>query len=89
MSLLRQQPRKQENNEVNPYLTAVELAGLIGCRPNSFSCMRRWLAKNDWPFSVTISGFPSVSRTYHNSRMHGQVLPGGPAEYEPNMAAFS
>ncbi|SMP71729.1 DUF4224 domain-containing protein [Noviherbaspirillum suwonense] len=74
---------------MNPYLTAGELAGLIGCRPNSFSCMRRWLTKNEWPFSVTITGFPSVSRAYHDSRMQGQLVPAGQAEYEPNMAAFS
>jgi len=51
--------------------------------------MRRWLAKNKWPFSVTITRFTSVSRAYHDSRMHGHAVPAGPAEYEPNMAAFS
>lgn len=74
---------------MNPYLTAGELASLIGCRPNSYSCMRRWLTRNEWPFSVTITGFPSVSRAYHDARMHGHTAAPSQSEYEPNMAAFS
>jgi hypothetical protein len=62
---------KQEFEQVNPYLTADELAGLIGCRPSSYSCMRHWLTKNAWPFSMTITKFPSVSWAHHGLRMHG------------------
>lgn len=31
------------------YLTAAELAELIGCAPTSFACMRRYLARNHEP----------------------------------------
>jgi hypothetical protein len=65
---------------VNPYLTADELAGLIGCCPNSYSCMRHWLTKNEWPFSMTITGFSSVSRAYHGLRVHCQAQPAAPVE---------
>jgi hypothetical protein len=53
------------------YLAANELASLIGCEPNSFSCMCRWLKKGDWPFERNIRGFPQVSREYHDARMRG------------------
>ncbi|AYR23043.1 hypothetical protein RC54_04055 [Herbaspirillum rubrisubalbicans] len=34
---------------ISEYLTAAELASLIGCRPTSIACMKCWLAKNGWP----------------------------------------
>ena len=46
---------------MSTYLTADELAELIGCAPTSFACMRRYLARNNWPFEPNIRGFPQVS----------------------------
>lgn len=43
---------------MNRYLTAAELAELIGCAPTSFACMRRYLTRNNWPFEPNIRGFP-------------------------------
>lgn len=71
------------------YLTATELAELIGCKQNSYSCMVRWLKSNGWPFVVKISGFPSVSRAYHDAHMSGTVI--GESEKkdtEPNFDAL-
>ena len=57
------------------YLSATELANLVGCRTNSYACMRRWLTKNSWPFVVNLRGFPNVSRLYHDARMSGALVP--------------
>jgi hypothetical protein len=40
------------------YLTADELAELIGCAPTSFACMRRYLERHSWPFEPNLRGFP-------------------------------
>ena len=53
------------------YLSATQLAELIGCAKNSFACMRRWLDRNGWPYVKSISGFPKVSVSYHDARMNG------------------
>ena len=69
------------------YLSAEQLANLIGCRKNSFNCMKRWLDRNGWPYVVTISGFPKVSLAYHDARMIGEVR-SQTAEIEPNFGAL-
>ena len=75
---------------MNTYLTAAELAELIGCAPTSFACMRRYLARNNWPFEPNIRGFPQVSRAYHAARMNGQAI--APAaqgqDAEPDFSMF-
>lgn len=60
---------------MSAYLTATELADMIGCERNSFACMRRWLKRNDWPFEANLRGFPKVSRAYHDARMAGHAFP--------------
>lgn len=73
------------------YLTADELAELIGCAPTSFACMRRYLERNNWPFEPNLRKFPRVSRAYHDARMSGSVAPGAPASdsAEPDFSMFS
>jgi hypothetical protein len=58
---------------MNNYLSAQELATLIGCAPTSFACMRRYLQRNTWPFEPNLRGFPCVSRAYHDARMSGAL----------------
>ena len=53
------------------HLTAEELAEMIGCRANSFACMRRYLDKHRWPYAPNLRGFPKVSRDYYDARMSG------------------
>jgi hypothetical protein len=55
------------------YLSGDDLAELIGCAPNSFACMRRYLTRNNWPFEANLRGFPRVSREYHDARMAGAL----------------
>jgi radical SAM superfamily enzyme YgiQ (UPF0313 family) len=72
------------------YLTAEELASLIGCAPTSFACMRRYLQRNSWPFEPNLRGFPRVSRAYHDARLSGtlqQAVVTGDAE--PDFSMFA
>lgn len=72
------------------YLNAPELAELIGCSPHSFACMRRYLARNNWPFEPNLRGFPQVSREYHANRMAGSVaaVTGDDQYDEPDFTMF-
>jgi hypothetical protein len=73
------------------YLTADELAELIGCAPNSFACMRRYLDRHGWPFEPNLRGFPRVSRAYHDARLSGAAAPGTApvVDAEPDFSMFS
>jgi len=72
---------------MDPYLLATELAGLVGCQPNSYACMRRWLDRQAWPYVTSVSGFPSVSRAFHDSVMLGkQSAPA--ASSEPDFSSL-
>lgn len=72
------------------YLTAEDLAELIGCAPTSFACMRRYLTRNNWPFEPNLRGFPQVSREYHDARMAGSTLAGADPDQgeEPDFSMF-
>jgi hypothetical protein len=72
------------------YLTASELADLIGCEPNSYACMCRWLSRNEYPYVKNVRGFPKVLRAYHEARMHGQspALGDSATELEPDFSMF-
>lgn len=73
------------------YLTAIELAELIGCAPTSFACMRRYLERHSWPFEPNLRGFPRVSRAYHDARMSGAPTTGPAPDVavEPDFSMFS
>lgn len=74
---------------ISEYLSAAELASLIGCRPNSLACMKRWLAKNGWPYVENIRGFPQVWRKYHDVRMSGTAQVSTEAQrVEPDFSAL-
>ncbi|HCY61548.1 MAG TPA: hypothetical protein DHV59_01630 [Oxalobacteraceae bacterium] len=70
------------------YLSANELADLIGCQSNQRSCMTRWLDKNRWPYVIDIMGFPKVSKAYHDSRMSGIPTPPPELATEPDFSMF-
>lgn len=72
------------------YLSANELADLIGCEPNSYACMRRYLTRYHWPFEQNLRGFPRVARAYHDARMAGQSNVAAQLELaaEPDFSMF-
>lgn len=51
------------------YLTATELAELVGCKVNQRHAMQYWLEKNHWKFVVDKTGLPKVARAYHDRKM--------------------
>jgi hypothetical protein len=77
---------------MNIYLTGDELAQLIGCAPNSYACMRRYLTRNSWPFEPNLRGFPCVSRTYYDARISGKAAAANVdniVEIEPDFSMFA
>ena len=77
---------------MNIFLTGDELAQLIGCAPNSYACMRRYLTRNSWPFEPNLRGFPCVSRAYYDARISGNATAAAavaPAELEPDFSMFA
>lgn len=75
---------------MSAYLSAHELSDMIGCEPNSYACMCRWLKRNAWPYETNLRGFPRVSRAYHDARLSGasaQVV--AEAANEPDFSMFS
>lgn len=75
---------------MNRYLTRDELAELVGCKPSSLACMKRWLARNGWAHAVNIAGVPLVAREYYTARMHGTAaaVPCNVLEQEPDFVAL-
>lgn len=58
------------------YLTADELAELIGHASTDFACMRRYLKRDAWAFEPNLRLFPRVSRASHETRLRGVTVPG-------------
>lgn len=54
---------------MSDYLTAQQLADLIGCKPNQRTIMTKWLADNQWPFVIDRNGVPKVARAYRNKKL--------------------
>ncbi|HDR9028726.1 TPA: DUF4224 domain-containing protein [Burkholderia vietnamiensis] len=75
------------------YVSRDQLAELVGCRPRSLACMKRWLERHHWPHAVNIAGVPLVSREYYEARMNGtspaESLHKVVAEEEPNFDALT
>lgn len=75
---------------MSAYLTATELADMIGCESNSYACMRRYLKKHAWPFEPNLRGFPRVSRAYYDARISGKLAqePQNDSFAEPDFSMF-
>jgi hypothetical protein len=54
---------------VMTYLSASELAELVGCRPNQKSRMIAWLTQHRWAHVIDVAGHPKVARAYHDKKM--------------------
>ena len=76
---------------MNRYLTRDELAELVGCKPSSLACMKRWLTRNGWAHAVNIAGVPIVARECYMARTLGATASPATAdvpEVEPDFAAL-
>ncbi|WP_175958422.1 DUF4224 domain-containing protein [Burkholderia sp. BCC0405] len=74
---------------MSDYLTAHELADLVGCKPNQRASMTRWLEQNHWRFVVDKSGLPKVARAYRDRKL-GLTTETKTSRYDagPNLQAF-
>ncbi|MDN7754077.1 DUF4224 domain-containing protein [Burkholderia gladioli] len=54
---------------MSAYLSASELADLVGCKPNQRATMARWLDRNGWSYVVDIMGLPKVARAYRDQKL--------------------
>ncbi|QYY30280.1 DUF4224 domain-containing protein [Cupriavidus pinatubonensis] len=83
--------RQHWESNMGAFLTADELADIIGCASNSYACMRRHLARNGVPFIPNLRGFPQVDRAYFEARMRGLapvVAQDTVEEAEPDFSAI-
>ena len=72
------------------YLTATELAELVGCKPNQKSLMVNWLTRHGWKFVPDKNDFPKVARAFHDRKM-GITEEKKKVRYAeaPNLGAFA
>jgi hypothetical protein len=54
---------------MSDYLTAQELADLVGCKSNQRAAMTHWLEDNRWRFVVDKNGLPKVARAYRDMKL--------------------
>lgn len=54
---------------MSDYLTAAELADLIGCKPNQRTAMTKWLDANAWAYVIDRNGFPKVARRHRDIKL--------------------
>ncbi|MBU9203069.1 DUF4224 domain-containing protein [Burkholderia multivorans] len=75
---------------MSDYLTAQELADLVGCKPNQRSMMKKWLTDNHWRYVVDASGLPKVARAYRDRKLGVSTdTTGGKLDAGPNLQAFA
>jgi hypothetical protein len=75
---------------MSDYLTAQELADLVGSKPNQRAAMANWLRENHWQFVIDRSGLPKVARAYHDRKL-GITTDNKTSRYDatPNLQAFN
>jgi hypothetical protein len=75
---------------MNDYLSAQELAEMIGCKSNQRAAMIHWLEDNHWKFIVDKNGLPKVARAYHDRKLGVSSEP-KQSKYDdaPNLQAFA
>ncbi|WP_174947427.1 DUF4224 domain-containing protein [Burkholderia contaminans] len=81
-----------KSHSTSTYIPRELLAELVGCKPRSLACMKRWLERNHWPYAVNIAGVPLVARSYYDARLNGAALPvkhREPNEQEPNFESLT
>jgi len=74
---------------LSAYLSADELADLVGCKRNQRSAMTAWLTANRWAFAIDCKGMPKVALAHHDRQMGiiGGAVKSKFAD-EPNRDAF-
>lgn len=72
---------------MSDYLSADELADLVGCKPNQRMAMARWLDREKWKWVPDRNGLPRVARAYRDMKL-GLANGSKKLEDAPNIDAF-
>jgi hypothetical protein len=74
---------------LSDYLSAHELADLVGCKPDQRAAMTHWLTDN-WRFVVDKNGLPKVAREYRDRKL-GLTTETKSTKYDagPNLQTFA
>lgn len=75
---------------MSDYLSAQELADLVGCKPNQRTAMANWLKENHWRHVIDKNGLPKVARAYRDQKL-GLSPDNKTSKYDatPNRQAFA
>jgi hypothetical protein len=75
---------------MSDYLSAHELADLVGCKSNQRAAMTHWLEANHWRFVVDKNGLAKVARAYRDKKL-GVATDSKTNKYDaaPNLQAFA
>ncbi|KWR88815.1 DUF4224 domain-containing protein [Cupriavidus sp. IDO] len=75
---------------MSDFLSAAELAELVGCKANQRHEMAKWLDRHRWRYVMDKNGLPKVARAYYNRKL-GIEESKTPAKYDstPNLQAFA
>ncbi|CAN0620416.1 DUF4224 domain-containing protein [Burkholderia multivorans] len=74
---------------MSDYLTAHELADLVGCKSNQRATMARWLDQNHWRYVLDMNGVPKVARAYRDQKLGLSMKPKATRhDAGPNLQAF-
>ncbi|OTP79431.1 DUF4224 domain-containing protein [Caballeronia sordidicola] len=75
---------------MSDYLSAAELADLVGCKPNQRAAMTHWLSDNNWRYVIDKNGLPKVARAYRDRKL-GLTTDKKTEKYDasPNLEAFA
>ncbi|WP_413815389.1 DUF4224 domain-containing protein [Achromobacter sp.] len=75
---------------MDEYLSASDLAALVGCEANQKAMMARWLTRHGWRYVLDKNGVPRVLRAYRDKKLgvaDGQQKAGPTSA--PNREAFT
>ena len=75
---------------MSTYLSADELADLVGCKSNQRTKMAAWLKNCRWCYEIDSKGLPKVARAHHDRKMgiiDGRAI--SKLTDEPNRDAFT
>jgi hypothetical protein len=76
---------------MSDYLSAQELAELVGCKPNQRAAMTHWLTDNHWRFVLDKNGLPKVARAYRDRKLGlvNETSTNSKFDAAPNLQAFA
>lgn len=90
IELTRAKWAQEAEANMSDFLSAAELAELVGCKANQRHAMAKWLDSHRWRYVLDKNGLPKVARAYYNKKL-GIEETKEKARYDstPNLQAFA